>query len=60
MHTFKVIVEPINEVSAGSEVYQADLFGTRVDQDVLIFQVSVENPSVVAQKNCLEDLGNVV
>ena len=58
--TFKVIVEPINEVSARSEVYQADLFGPRVDQDVLVFQVAVENPSVVAQKNCLEDLGNVV
>jgi len=57
---FKVIVEPINEVSAGSEVYQADLFGPRVDQDVLVFQVAVENPSVVAQKNCLEDLGKKV
>jgi len=46
---FKVIVEPINEVSAGSEVYQADLFGPRVDQDVLVFQVAVENPAVVTQ-----------
>ena len=60
LHTFKVIVEPIDEVSAGSEVYQADLFGPRVDQDVLVFQVAVENPAVVAQKNCLEDLSNVV
>ena len=60
MPTFKVIVEPINEVSAGSKVYQADLFGPRVYQDVLVFQVAVENPAVVAQKNCLQDLSNMV
>ena len=47
--TFKVIVEPIHEEGPRAEVYEPDLPGPGLDEDVLVLDVAVEDPAVVAQ-----------
>ena len=58
--TFEVIVESVNEVSARAEVNESNLLWPRVDQDILVLDVPVENTSVVAEKDCLKNLNNFV
>ena len=58
--TFEIIVESVNEVSAGAEIYQSNLLRSRVDQDILVLYVPVEHPAVVTKENCLKNLRNLI
>ena len=54
--TFEIIVEPIDEVSSRAKVNEPDLLRTRVDQDVLILYIPVEDASIVTEEDCLKNL----
>ena len=54
--TFKIVVKSIHEVGARTEVDKAELLGSGLDQEVLVLDIPVQHPAVVAQQHGLEDL----
>ena len=54
--TVKVGVRIFSDKGSGSKIYELYLEGLEVDEDILVFNVSVNNPLSVARQHGLHDL----